>query len=477
MDVNASWNKFYQAVLQLTDSLRTLGINRMDRVAIMLPNVPQLPISYYAALRLGAPVITLDPDLKGREIAYLLDDSEAKVLIILDKYLMEIEKYIRSHPVLKTKIVLGNSIPNGTYSLANAITKGKLDMTASDVDDDDLAVIQYTAGVTGSPKGVMLSQANIAFAVEAARETLKVTEDDIILGAESLCRSLGQHLVMNLSVVTGARMDLLPKFEIDSIHNKLINDKVTLFPTVHSTFKKILDANEDKLTPKHPARMCLSVGGTIDDEVLKQFETEFETYILEGYSLTETCSVAAYNQWRTGRRVNSLGHPIPGIDMKIVNEKGAELALGETGEIVVRGGSVMKGYLNRPRTTAETLIDGWFRTGDLGKMDVNGFFYLFDRMHHRIMKGGFSVYPSEIEKVILEHPDVEDVAVIPVPDEVFGQEIKACIITTEDSLVTTEDIAAYCYERLAAYKVPGVIRFYKDFPKLSNGKIDKAELA
>ncbi len=472
-----NWRTLHEAVRRLAHGLQKLGIGRDDRIAVMLPNVPHFVMAYYAALRLGAVVVPVNTMYKGRETAWLLEDSEAKALVVWEGMWDELARHLPVLDALKVAVVLGEAPPPGTVSLTRLIARSTPLNDIADIEGTDLALIQYTSGVTGTPKGVELTHSNILSNVNACREIMRVTDEDVFLAALPLFHPMGQTVIMHLAISTGAAMELHPKFEPQSVVRSLESSSTTLFPAVPSMFRILLnhcEPTEEK--PSHPVRLCVSGGDRIEEEVLKEFERRFSTYILECYITAETSPVVSFNQWRTGRRVGSLGHPIPGVEMKVVDEKGFEVSIGEVGEIVVKGSGVMRGYINRPRITSEVLRNGWFHTGDLGKMDINGFFYLVDRLHHRIVKGGFSIYPSEVEAVLEAHPDVKDVAVIPVQDEIMGQEVKACVVLKPNATVTTEQLSEYCRERMARYKVPAVIRFYKDLPLTPTGRVDKVEL-
>lgn len=473
----ASYLRLHEAVKRLARGLQRLGVNRGDRVAIMLPNVPHFIISYYAILRLGAVVVPVNTMYKGRETAWLLEDSEAKVIIVWHGLYNDLSRYISVLNSLKQVVVLGENPLQDTVSLTGLISKSKPLADIEELEEDDPAVIQYTAGVTGTPKGAELTHGNILSNVNACRDIMRVTSKDTFLGVLPLFHIIGQTLVMHLAITSGAAIELHPKFEPKAVAQSFLTGSVSLFIGVPSMFRLINDAVEsEELTIENPVRLCICGGGSISEELLKDFERKFSTYILETYTTAETSPVISFNQWRTGRRVGSLGHPIPGVEMQVVDENNEEVSIGEIGEIVIKGNNVMRGYINKPRYTAEILEDGWFRTGDLGRMDINGFFYLVDRLNDRIIKGGFSIYPSEVESLIYGHPDVKEVAVVPIFDEIMGQEVKACVVLNENAVVTTEQLAEYCRDRMALYKVPAVIRFYQDLPRTATGRINKKEL-
>ncbi len=468
---------FHEAVQRLAQGIRKLGITRGERVAIMLPNIPQFPIVYYAILRLGAVVVPINTMYKGREAAWLLENSEAKMLIAWQGAYSDLSRHLPNFSFLKHVVILGDSIPEGTVSLSQLITRSKPLLEIAELDESDPAVIQYTSGATGSPKGAELTHGNIISNTMASKEIMRVTSRDTLLAALPLFHPMGQTMLMNLAFTTGAILDLHHKFDSEMVLDYIREGKDTVFVGVPSMFRMILNSMEEDEAPIDKSlRLCICGGDTLPEEVLKQFEKQFGTYILECYVASEASPVISFNQWRTGRRVGSLGHPIPGVEMRVIDDRGNEASIGEVGEIVVKGENIMRGYINRPRLSAETLHDGWFHTGDLGKMDINGFFYLVERANDRIIKGGFSVYPSEVEEVLYGHPDVYEVAIVGIPDEVMGNEVKACVVLKQDATVTTEQLSDYCSERVALYKVPAVIRFYRDLPRTPNGAINKLEL-
>ncbi len=477
-DKDISYSTLLEAVRRLTRSLYKLGIRRGDRIALMLPNLPQFPIVYYAVLRLGAVVVPINMMYKGREVAKLLEDAEVKAIIAWNGVWCDLTRYTAVISSIKHIILLGDDLPQNAIDLTKLIARSNPMTDITDLDDDDPAVLQYSTGVTGTLKGAELTHGNITSNMKACREVMNVTSRDKLLAVIPLFHPIGQTMLMNLSLCTGALMDLQSKFDPDAVVSLIKAGGATILVGVPSIFRILLDkVGEDETPPEEPIRLCVCGAGAIPEEILKQFEKVFGTYILECYTTSETSPVASFNQWRTGRRVGSLGHPIPGVEIKVVDEQGNEASIGEVGEIIIKGVNVMKGYINKPRLTAEVLRDGWFYTGDLGKMDINGFFYLVDRKNDRIIKGGFSIYPPEVESVLYNHPDVAEVAIIGIPDDVVGEEVKACVVLKEGATVTTEQLADYCRERMALYKVPVIIRFYKDLPRTSTGRLNKAELS
>lgn len=474
---DVSYTKMHEAVRRMAGGLSQLGVVLGDRVAICLPNVPHFPIAYYAALNLGAVVVPINIMHKGREVSWLLEDSEARVLVIWSGLLDGISRQISNLNSLKHIVVLGDTDYPDAINMTKMISRSKPNTDIADLEENDPAVVQYTSGVTGTPKGAILTHGNIYSNITACRELMSMTSDDIIIAALPFFHSMGQTLQMHLAFLTGAGLQLHPNFEPEVVFKTFADKSASVFIGVPSMYHMLFNYdNKIDESIEKTLRLCICGGGTIAEEVLKGFEKEFKTYILECYTMVETSPVVSFNQWRTGRRVGSLGHPIPGVEMKVANDQDEEVAIGEIGEILVKGSGVMKGYINRPISSEEALRDGWFHTGDLGKMDINGFYYLVDRLNDRIMKGGFSIYPSEVEGVLYGHPDIKEAVVIPILNDVMGQEVKACIVLRDGSDITKEQIISYCEERMARYKIPVVISYYKDLPLTAAGKIDKSKL-
>jgi long-chain acyl-CoA synthetase len=474
---DVDYKTFSEAVARLARGLHQLGINRGDRVAVMLPNLPQFPIAYYAILRIGAVVVPVNMMFKGREILGLLEDSEVKALIAWHGIWGELARQVAMISSVKHVILLGEQVPPGILNLTRLIATSRPLPDIAELDDDDPMVIQYSSGASGGFKGAELTLGNILSNVKAVSEIMRVVPGDAFLAALPLFHPLGQTVIMHAGLLAGAQLVLQPRVDGAAMAAVLRDGSVSVFIGVPSLFQMVLGATrEEDPPPEKPVRLCVCGGGAIPEETLKDFEKRFGTYILECYTVSEASPVTSFNQWRTGRRVGSLGHPIPGTELKVADEKGYEAAIGQEGEIIIKGANVMRRYVNRPQLTAETLRDGWLHTGDMGKMDINGFFYLVDRKDDRIVKAGFSIYPTEIETVLHGHPEIADVAVVGVPDEKMGEEVKACVVLKEGATVTTDQLTVYCLERMAIYKVPTVIRFYKDLPHTSTGRINRREL-
>ena len=471
-----TYKELRTAILRLGAGFKHLGIQRGDRILLMLPNIPHFAISYYAVLSIGAIVVPANIMFKEREIAYQIEDCEAVAAICWEGFVPEVLTAMGKTESLKHLLVLGDKIPQNGMQLTQIISNSDPLEKMEDVEPDETAVIMYTAGITGHPKGAELSHQSMLNSMEILAETLRFNEREKILSVVPFFHSFGGTVVMNAGLYGGSTLVLSPKFNPKEMLDLMIKEDTSIFAGVPTMFQMILD-NYDHDSPNMPhLKYCLSGGSSLAPELLSQFEEKFSTYILEGYGLSETCAAATFNNFKRERKPGSIGYPLDGVKMKIMDDQGNEMPIGEVGEIVIKGKTLMKGYRNRPTATDEAIRDGWFHTGDLGKMDMDGYFYLVARKTDMILKGGFKVFPREIEDVILGHPQVKEAAVIGIPDVVMGEEIKACIVPKEGMRINPAALLEYCRERMANYKCPAVLRFYRELPKGPTGRILKKEL-
>jgi long-chain acyl-CoA synthetase len=346
---------------------------------------------------------------------------------------------------------------------------------------DDTAVILYTSGTTGTPKGAELSHANIAMNAIGCVALTKLDSRDVQLIALPLFHTFGQTVQMNATVLCGASMVLVIRFDPDAVLQAMQAHAVTVFCGVPTMYIGILNVpgagdRHDLAQIASHLRLGISGGAPLPVTVLRQFEQKFDVIVLEGFGLSETSPVATFNHLDSERIPGSIGQPIAGIEVAIVNESGAHLPPGEDGEIVVRGHNVMKGYYKRPEATALAIRDGWFHTGDIGRRDAKGNFYVVDRIKDMVIRGGFNVYPRELEEVLMTHPALAMVAVIGVPHTVHGEEIKAVVVLKPGQQSSSEDIIAWSKERMAAYKYPRLVQIVESLPMTATGKILKRKL-
>jgi long-chain acyl-CoA synthetase len=453
--------------------LREKGIEPGDRVGIMLPNVPYFAVVYYAVLRAGGVVVPMNPLLKGREVKFYLEDPGAKLLFAWGDF----EDAARQGAdEAGAELVL---VKPGEFE--QLVAGYEPDTDVAERSGDDTAVLLYTSGTTGTPKGAELTHANLRTNCElSARNLAQATEDDVLLGALPLFHSFGQTCGLNAAVCVGACLSMIPRFDPAKALEIIERDKVTVFQGVPTMYHAMLSSDARESADVSSLRACMSGGAAMPVEVMKAFEETFGCEVLEGYGLSETSPVASFNHPGTERKPGSIGTPIEGVEMKLVDDEGKDVeGTGEeaVGEIAIRGHNIMKGYWNREDATKEVLDeDGWFRSGDMAYRDDDGYFFIVDRKKDMIIRGGYNVYPREIEEVLYEHPAVSEAAVIGVPDESKGEEVGAAVVLNEGEEVDADELRDYVKERVANYKYPRKIWFPDELPKGPTGKILKREI-
>ncbi len=489
-DVKLPYRAVNAAANQVAAGLVDLGIGKGDRIALSCPNLPYFPIIYYAILKAGAVVVPLNVLLKGREIAYHLRDSGAKAYFCfegtdqLPMGAMGWAGFQDADSCQHFRLITAD--PASPSPIEGAETVGMLMAGRAPVFDtvqtmpDDTAVILYTSGTTGQPKGAELSHSNMLMNARLADNLFGKAEHDIHLVTLPLFHSFGQTVQMNSGFYTAATISLLPRFDPGAALGIMERDSVSFFAGVPTMYWAMLNyPGADKFDLDKIAnnlRLAVSGGAAMPVEVMNAFEANFNVKIQEGYGLSETSPVASFNRLDRERKPGSVGLPVWGVEMKIVDEMDNEVAQGDLGEIVIRGHNVMKGYYGRPEATAEAMRGGWFHTGDIGRIDEDGYFYIVDRVKDMVIRGGFNVYPREVEEVLMSHPQVSLAAVIGFPDEQYGEEIKAFIVPKEDADISAEALVAWSKENMADYKYPRMIEFRDTLPMNATGKILKIEL-
>jgi long-chain acyl-CoA synthetase len=488
-DYRLTYAQINGAANQITNGLKQLGLQPGEKVALSCPNSPYFPIVYYAILKAGGVVVPLNVLFKRREVAYNLSDSEAKVYLCFQgtpELPMGAEGYAGftevdscEHFFMITIDPVGPSPIEGTQSLAMLMMGQSPTCETVQTNPEDTGVILYTSGTTGKHKGAELSHFNMFLNAISSANLGNLSTNDIGLVVLPLFHSFGQTVQMNAGIYAGATAVLLPRFEARTTLSLMDQENVTAFSGVPTMYWAMLNADTsgidlDKIS--RTLRICNSGGAALPVEVLKAFEKKYNVAILEGYGLSETSPVASFNHLDRERKPGSIGTPIWGVEMKVFNENEEEVAVGEPGEIVIRGHNVMKGYYKRPAANRDVLRNGWFHTGDVGKMDEEGYFYIVDRIKDMIIRGGFNVYPREIEEMLLTHPAISLAAVIGVPNEEHGEEIKAFVVLKADAEATEAEIIDWCKTNMAAYKYPRMIEFRANLPMNVTGKILKTEL-
>jgi long-chain acyl-CoA synthetase len=458
-----------EASAQLAGLLRAHGVAAGDRVGIMLPNVPEFAVVYYGVLRVGGIVVPMNPLLREREVEYYIGDSSAQVLFVWHQVADETIRGARAAGA--DTVVLA---PGG---LAEMLADFSPDPRVASRGGDDTAVVLYTSGTTGKPKGAELTHANLGTnAAVIARTLLLLAPEDVVMGCLPLFHSFGQTCALNAAVGVGATLTLITRFDPAQVLRVIARDRVTVFEGVPTMFAAMLGAPNRGQVDVSSLRVCISGGAALPVEVLRGFEQEFGCVILEGYGLSETSPAASFNHPHQERKVGSIGTPIEGVQMRVVDGGGREVPVGEVGEIAIRGHNIMRGYWRRPEATAEAIPDGWFRSGDLGRVDDDGYFFIVDRKKELIIRGGFNVYPREVEEVLYEHPAVGEAAVIGLPHESLGQEVAAAVALKPGAQATPEEIRDYVKGQVAPYKYPRHVWIVQVLPKTATGKILRREI-
>ena len=445
--------------------LRDRGIRPGDRVGIMLPNVPMFAAVYYGVLRAGAVVVPMNPLLKEREVGYYLADSGARLLFAGGA---GADQALAGAVRTATDCVPVDGYFEGMLDAGDPVHE------VAPRDGADTAVILYTSGTTGRPKGAELTHANLATNVEVmATELLRLTPDDVVFGGLPLFHSFGQTCGLNAAVSAGACLSLVSRFTPEAALEVLARDRITVFEGVPTMYVALLGTPGSHAYDVSALRVCVSGGAALPVEVLRGFEATFGCVILEGYGLSETSPVASFNHPDRPRKAGSIGTPIRGVRIRLLGPDGSDVAPGEVGEIAISGHNVMKGYWGRPAETAEAIPDGWFRSGDLARVDEDGYFFIVDRKKELIIRGGYNVYPREVEEVLYEHPDVAEAAVVGVPDATLGEEVGAAVVLRPGATATAEEIREHVRAQVAAYKYPRHVWLVDALPKGPTGKVLK----
>jgi long-chain acyl-CoA synthetase len=490
-DVRLTYAEVNAAANQVAGALVARGVRPGDRVALSCPNLPYVPIVYYGILKAGAVVVPLNVLLTEREIAYHLDDSQAKAYFCFEGS-AELPMAQAAHAAYRgtdscAHFVLLAADPAAPSPFADVDTLAEFvrgqpaEFASAATAETDTAVILYTSGTTGRPKGAELTHSNMVHNALLTSRTFGQHPHDVHLVTLPLFHSFGQSVQMNAGFATRATIVLLPRFDATAALSLMQREQVTFFAGVPTMYWGLLtcpDAERFDLEQiAGTIRLAVSGGAALPLEVLQRFEERFHVPILEGYGLSETSPIATFNRVDRPRRPGSVGLPVWGVEVMVVRDDGSEADIEEPGEIAVRGHNVMKGYFGRPEATA-TAIDaqGRFRTGDVGKRDADGYLYIVDRKKDMIIRGGFNVYPRELEEVLHTHPEVSLAAVVGVADERHGEEVKAFVVRTPDATITEAELVGWCRQAMAAYKYPRIVEFRDSLPMTATGKILKREL-
>jgi long-chain acyl-CoA synthetase len=470
-ELQFTFAEFDAAASRVATLLDRAGIKPGDRVGIMLPNTPAFAIAFYGIMYCGAVAVPMNPLLKSREVSYYLSNSGAKALFAAPAFAAE--------ATAGAADVRARCWVVDDDGLAKLIADLPAQESPVQRDDDDVAVILHTSGTTGKPKGAMLTHGNLGRNAEVSVRTLVETgPDDVVMGCLPLFHVFGLTCGLNGSVLAGAMMTLVPRFDPRKALEVIERDRVTVFEGVPTMYSALLGvADQAKPGATQSLRVCVSGGAAMPVQVLIDFEKAFGCTVLEGYGLSESSPAAAFNHPSRPRKAGSIGTPIEDVEMRVVDLNGVEVRQGQTGEIQIRGHNVMKGYWNLPDATEATITaDGWLNTGDVGRVDEDGYFYIVDRTKDMIIRGGYNVYPREIEEVLYEHPDVAEAAVIGIPHDSLGEEVGAAVALKKHGATTPEELRDYVKARVAAYKYPRQVWLVDALPKGPTGKVQKRDI-
>jgi long-chain acyl-CoA synthetase len=488
-EMSFTYNEVNAKANQVANALKKIGIQRGDKVALSCANLPFFPIVYYGILKAGGVVVPLNILLKGREVAYHLADSDARVYFCFEgtsELPIGAEGYqgfsdVQSceHFILLTLNPSAKSPFENTQTFWQFIAGQPESFQTEQTNADDTAVILYTSGTTGQPKGAELTHSNMVLNARLSDNMYPKNDFDVHLLTLPLFHSFGQTVQMNAGFYNRATLVLLPRFTPEGALQMMEKHNVTLFagvPTMYWALLNFPDAEKFNLAKiSANLRMCFAGGSPLPLEVLRGFEAKFNTKIIEGYGLSETSPVATFNK-HDASRPGSVGFPVWGVEVRIVDENGNDVKPGEHGEIIIRGHNIMKGYYKKPEATAAAIKNGWFYSGDVGRHDEEGYLYIADRVKDMIIRGGFNIYPRELEEVLMTHEAVSLCAVIGVPSEEHGEEVKAFIVKKTGATATEAEIIEWCKANMASYKYPRIVEFRETLPMTATGKILKREL-
>jgi len=465
----------HRAACRLANALRRLGVGPGDRVMVMLPNCPEVMQSYGAILRCGAIIVPVIFLLGEKEVAHILADSEAKVAITSTDLLSKMEAQIGVLPTLQHVLLVDGGEDGRARSLEEEV-QGEPDVFAAvDRTSDDLAVILYTSGTTGVPKGVALSHGNLESNARAAASLNELGREDWAVAVLPLSHSYGLT-VMNAGHVLGSRVALVRWFHPEAVLQTIQEFRAVSMSAVPTMLVYLLNYPDAGRFDTSSMRAWGSGAAPLPTELVEPFEKKFGGVILEGYGLTEASPVVSAHRLSGPRRIGSVGRPIPGVEVSIRDDDDRPLPAGEVGEVCVKGPNVMVGYYRNPEETARTVRAGWLHTGDVGRVDEDGFLYIVERKKDLIIRGGFNIYPREVEEALYAHPKIAEAAVVGMADPLMGEDVLAFVVLKGGERATFEEVAAFCEERLARYKCPKQIRFVDSLPKSPIGKILRKEL-
>ncbi len=477
-DVKISYAELGAQSDRVAANLAAAGLKAGDRIGLQLPNIPQFVIAYFGILKAGGVVVPMNPLLKAPEIEFQLRDSGARALITYSGFLDEAAKAAEAAGTGSLYVVGDAAHTPPVASFETLLAGDPPDPQLTPVSPADPAVIIYTSGTTGTPKGAVLSHFTLYMNADISGRLFEFRDDDVVIVALPLFHVFGLSSILNICMLLGGTMTLVPRFDPAAVLETIQRDRVTIFEGVPTMYLALLNAPGLDGYDTSSLRVAVSGGAPIPAEVIDTFERRFGVVILEGYGLSETSSTTTFNISAAERKVYSVGKPIWSVSVQIWDTQGRPLPAGpeHVGEIMIRGPNVMTGYWGNPEATAQAFSDGWFHTGDLGYFDDDGYLFIVDRIKDLIIRGGYNVYPREVEEIFYAHPAVAEAAVIGVPDPRMGEEVHAFVAVKPGQSVTAAELTEFVKQRVAAYKYPRSIEFRDSLPKGATGKILKKDL-
>ncbi|NBJ69174.1 MULTISPECIES: fatty acid--CoA ligase family protein [Clostridia] len=478
-----SYQELNQVVTLFASGLASLGYKKGDHIALVVGNSPYYIIGLYGALRLGLVVIPINPLYTPTEMNYILYNGDVQAVITLDRMLEKFQAMDRELDI-SHYIVCDSGAEEQTVSISQqkihafseVFQLGKPHFSGPELHKHDPAIVLYTSGTTGAPKGAVLSHHNIYSNAKDVADYLSINDEDKVIAALPMFHVFCLTVSVNAPLMNGGTILILPKFSPTAVFALSKTYEATIFAGVPTMYNYLLQAkSSNQENPFSTIRFCISGGASMPVALLKGFEQAFDVKISEGYGLSEASPVTCFNPLDKPRKPGSIGRSIQGVENKVVDEWGEEVATGEVGELIVRGPNVMLGYYKLPEETKAVLKDGWLYTGDMARMDEEGYFYIVDRKKDMILVGGYNVYPREVEEVLYRHPNVVEVAVLGSPNPETGEAVQ-CFVVTDSPLLTKEDLTAFCQIHLTKYKIPENIIFLDELPKNTTGKILRKNL-
>lgn len=473
-DIEINYLEFYKSIGRLAQAFKELGIKKGERIAVLLPNVPHYCITYYATLQAGAVIVPVNFMNNVNEIMHQLSDSEARLVISWHGFEKQVTAAAAATPSCRQLVFLGEHIPANSLSLTQLMVQHEPIQEKPEIYPKDLAAINYTAGIADVPLGAELTHSALLDSAATCREMFLITDEKHTISALPLFHPLGQTLIMNATLIAGGSVVLQAHYSAEELIQTIQTHDVHFMAAVPGVYRAMNNIDSDPDLPS--LKYCLSYGGKLDAETIDIFEKKYNASVLNSYGLTEAGPLVSSTRINRDRKYDSSGLPLVGTEIQIRDDDGNILPPDNPGNIYVRNSSLMRGYHNHPEETAQRLVDGWLVTGDIGYIDMDHYLYVTERKENIILKGGFNIYPTEVENRLMQHPDIREIAIVAVPDPVQGSEVKAFIVPKNNVTIQKEEIIQFCRETLAVYKCPRYVEFIPQLPKSATGRVLKRHL-